>query len=421
MKHVSPITGNGVDLSSAKPPPEGEGGVRGNKNEAKSLFKSSHPILLPEGEGGRILKSTILPFTGSYTLNDVQFLLKPMTMPDTPVYIKEALIQSGKKHYSEMLTHESLPPDDYLPLFYRAMTLNQDRLAEHLLLLAEDILTTRPHGITLVSLARAGTPVGVLLKHVLNRHFKIQVEHYSISILRDVGIDQNALRYILQNHAPESLVFVDGWTGKGVIARQLATSLQAFAISDGISIPAELYVLTDLSGWATVSASSEDYLIPSSILNATISGLVSRSVYDKNQANPSDFHGCLYYEQFARHDLSNYFIETILARVDRVRDVVGGRLGAHSNNRHQLQTISRQFLHWVAERYGVAQHNYIKPGIGEATRVLLRREAQLLLLQDFDSEETLHLRWLAKSKSIPIAVFKDLPYRAAALIKEIEL
>jgi hypothetical protein len=360
------------------------------------------------------------PFTGSYTHDDVQFLLKPRSMPDTPVHIKEALIQSGKKHYSEMLTHESLPPDDYLPLFYRAMTLNQDRLAEHLLLLAEGILATRPHGITLVSLARAGTPVGVLLKHVLKRYFNIQVDHYSVSILRDVGIDQNALRYILQNHAPESLVFVDGWTGKGVIARQLASSLQAFAVSDGISIPAELYVLTDLSGWATVTASSEDYLIPSCILNATISGLVSRSVYDKHTAGPADFHGCLYYEQFARHDLSNYFIETILARVDRVRDVVGGRLGAHSNNRHQLQTISRQFLHWIAERYGMTQHKYIKPGIGEATRVLLRREAKLLLLQDLDSEAIQHLRWLAESKSIPIAVFKDLPYRAASLIKEIE-
>ena len=263
-----------------------------------------------------------------------------MTMPDTPVHIKEALIQSGKKHYSEMLTHESLPPDDYLPLFYRAMTLNQDRMAEHLLLLAEGILATRPQGITLVSLARAGTPVGVLLKHVLKRYFNIQVEHYSISILRDVGIDQNALRYILQNHAPESLVFVDGWTGKGVIARQLATSLQAFAVSDGIHIPAELYVLTDLSGWATVAASSEDYLIPSCILNATISGLVSRSVYDKHTASPTDFHGCLYYEQFAQHDLSNYFIDAILARVDIIRQVFRSGIGSPSQ---QSSTITNHF------------------------------------------------------------------------------
>jgi hypothetical protein len=358
------------------------------------------------------------PFSGSYAPGDVRFLLKPMTLEDTPVHVKEALIQSGKKHYSQMLTHESLPPDDYLPLFYRAMSLNQDRLAEHLLRLAEGILATRPRGVTLVSLARAGTPVGVLLKHVLKRHFNTEAKHYSISILRDVGLDQNALRYILQRHAPESLVFVDGWTGKGVIARQLAASLEDFAISDGITIPAELYVLADLSGWAAVAASSEDYLIPSCILNATISGLVSRSVYDPGTAAPADFHGCLYYEHFARHDLSSYFIETILGRVAMIASV--SRHEAPAHNREALRTQSRQFLQWIAGHYGVTQPNYIKPGIGEATRVLLRREARLLLLRDLDSEATRHLRWLAESKSIPITVFKDLPYRAAALIKEIE-
>ena len=363
----------------------------------------------------------MMPFTGSYTPDDVQFLLKPMTLPDTPVHIKETLIQSGKKHYSQLLTHESLPPDDYLPLFYRAMTLNQDKMAEHLLQLAEAVLTTRTQGITLVSLARAGTPVGVLLKQVLKRHFNTEVKHYSISILRDVGIDQNALRHILKNHAPESLVFVDGWTGKGVIARQLAASLDAFAITDGIAIPAELYVLTDLSGWATVAASSEDYLIPSCILNATISGLVSRSVYDPATANPADFHGCLYYDRFAAQDLSQYFIATILARVDSIGQVLKDQLTTHADHRQQLQAISLRFLQWVAERYGITRHNHIKPGIGEATRVLLRREAQLLLLQDLDCEATLHLRWLAESKAIPITVFNDLPYRAVALIKEIAL
>ena len=395
---------------------------------------------------------TTMPFTGSYTPDDVQFLLKPMSLPDTPVHLKETLIQSGKKHYSQLLTHESLPPDDYLPLFYRAMTLNQDLMAEHLLLLAESIVATRPQGITLVSLARAGTPVGVLLKHVLKRQFHTEVKHYSISILRDVGIDANALRHILQNHAPESLVFIDGWTGKGVIARQLAASLEDFANTDGIVIPAELYVLTDLSGWAAVAASSEDYLIPSCILNATISGLVSRSVYEPATAGPADFHGCVYYDRFAEHDLSQYFIAAILARVDilnmgthcgfsrplpagegwgegiqksanrdRSQYSIKDRPKTQAYNRQQLQATSRQFLQWIAERYGITRPNYIKPGIGEATRVLLRREAQLLLLQDLDSEATLHLRWLAESKGIPIAVCNDLPYRAAALIKEIAL
>ncbi|TAN65495.1 MAG: hypothetical protein EPN17_16585 [Methylobacter sp.] len=386
-----------------------------------------------------------IPFTGSYSLDDVQILLKPMTMPDTPVHIKEALIQSGSKHYSQMLTHESLPPESYLQLFYQAMVLNQQRMAEHLLVLAARIFATRPHGITLVSLARAGTPVGVLLKHLLKRYFNIEASHYSISILRDVGIDQNALRTILQNHAPESLVFVDGWTGKGVIARQLTTSLEDFAASDGVAIPGELYVLADLSGSAAVAASSEDYLIPSCILNATVSGLISRSVYDPQTASPSDYHGCVYYRQFEQHDLSRYFIDTMLACVElawqehqgehgsntvksspagkRAHELkrIGLGFGSGSHDRLQLQATSQALLRWITECYGIGQHNYVKPGIGEATRVLLRREARVLLLRDLDGEATRHLRWLAESRSIPIDVFTELPYRAVALIKEMQL
>jgi hypothetical protein len=360
-------------------------------------------------------------FSGSYTADDVQFLLKPIEMQDTPVHIKEALIQSGKKHYSQMLSHESLPPDHYLPLFYQAMELNQHRMAEHLLALAQRMLVTRPNGITLVSLARAGTPVGVLLKHVLNRYFNMEVSHYSISIIRDIGLDQNALRHILQTHDPKSLVFVDGWTGKGVIARQLAASLQTFASTDGVCIPAELYVLADLSGSAAVAATSEDYLIPSCILNATVSGLVSRSIYDPDTVSATDFHGCVYYRQFEQHDLSRYFIDKILACVELASQQNPGTFEITVPDRLQLQRKSQSLLQWISDHYDISQYNYIKPGIGEATRVLLRREAQVLLLQNIDCDATRHLRWLAESRAIPINIISDLPYRAVALIREIQL
>jgi hypothetical protein len=340
-----------------------------------------------------------------------------MRVENTPIHLKEALIQSGKKHYSQMLSHESLPATEYVTLFHEALALNQERVARHLLILAKQIIATRPQGITLVSLARAGTPIGVLLKQVLRRHFDIDVAHYSVSIIRDVGLDQNALRFILQHHRPESLVFVDGWTGKGVIARQLATSLAAFAATDGINIPAELYVLTDLSGSATVAASSEDYLIPSSVLNSTVSGLVSRSVYEPHTAAASDFHGCIYYQQFEEQDLSAYFIDTMLACVGRVWH--GGEFAPPIIDRQHKQAVSQTLLRDLAKQYSISHINYIKPGIGEATRVLLRREAQHLLLRDLNAQATQHLRWLAESKSIPITVYSDLPYQAVALIKEI--
>ncbi|WP_394754503.1 cysteine protease StiP domain-containing protein [Crenothrix sp.] len=357
-------------------------------------------------------------FSGSYPANDVRFLLKPLKMQDTPVHVKEALIQSGAQHYSELLTHESLPSPEYLQLFHQAMALNQQRMAEDLLRLTKQIVATRTQGITLVSLARAGTPIGVLLKHILARYYTIEAPHYSISILRDVGLDKNALRYLVQNHHPGSLVFVDGWTGKGVIARQLAESLRTFAAETGIFVPAELYVLTDLSGSAAVAASADDYLIPSCILNATVSGLISRTVIDKKNLASTDFHGCVYYQGYKPQDLSQYFINTLLTVINKLStDPV--KPYDSELDKQSRQTISEQFLKQITQRYNVSHHNYIKPGIGEATRVLLRRKAKLLLLRESDNNATQHLRWLAQAKSIPIDILSDLPYQAAALIQEV--
>ncbi|MGH8499539.1 MAG: cysteine protease StiP domain-containing protein, partial [Methylococcales bacterium] len=251
-------------------------------------------------------------FSGSYGSDDVCILLKPVTLPDTPLPEKEKMIQSGLRHYSELLTHERLPSRRYMALFYRGLRRNNQRMAVDLLRLAGLIAATRAGDITLVSLARAGTPIGVLLKHVLMRHFGRDAAHYSVSIIRDRGIDRNALRYIIERHEDSSLVFIDGWTAKGVIAAELQRSVADFNRRAGSAISPALHVLSDLSGTAEVAAGCEDYLIPSSILNATISGLISRSILTSEQIGPCDFHGCLYYRQFSAADLSRWFVSKLL-------------------------------------------------------------------------------------------------------------
>lgn len=362
-------------------------------------------------------------FSGSYPASDVRFLLKPIAVANTPVGIKEALIQSGQKHYSEMLTHENPPDEAYLGLFHQALADNKTLMAMDIMRLAERIVASRPRDITLVSLARAGTPIGVLLNRVLKKHFHTTADHYSISIIRDIGIDENALLHILKSHAADSIVFIDGWTGKGVIARQLTISLREFKEKHRIEIRPELYVLADLSGMASVSASSEDYLIPSSILNATVSGLISRSVIDRSQLSASDFHGCLFYEKFAKADLSLLFIETLIAEIDKLAEnpsdlppanqTVGDR-----QVKSMLRERSERFLDWIGQDYRISNHNLIKPGIGEATRAILRREADLLLIKQQNDPAIKHLIFLAESKNIRMQCISHLPYRAVALINE---
>jgi hypothetical protein len=357
-------------------------------------------------------------FTGSYTADDVHILLKVIDVPDTSVQEKERRIQQEQRHYSEMLSHERLPSAQYMQLFHQAMLDNKMQMARDCFCLAQKISERRTGEIVLVSLARAGTPVGVVLKHTLSQCFQRNVSHYSISIIRDRGIDENALNYILARHADSSIVFVDGWTGKGVIAHELKQSVEDFNQGHQYHIDSGLYVLVDLAGVAAVAASAEDYLIPSSILNATLSGLISRSVLNADYTNVQDFHGCVFYQQFATADLSQWFVVELLGCIEQLR------LGAEHDKQAEIDCIalqqqSKAFIARIKQEYKVSDENRIKPGIGEATRVLLRRVPDLVLLRDKDDAAVVHLSILAKEKQVAVLYQADLPYRAVSLIKDV--
>src|SRR5262249_23018945 len=132
-----------------------------------------------------------------------------------------------------------------------------------------------------------------------------------------------------------------------------------------------LYTVADLCGVAAFAATAEDYLIPSSILGATISGLVSRSILNADVVGPNDFHGCLYYEEFAGVDLSRWFVDEIEKEIGSQN--FGGSPPPAVCRGSDLRQASTTFLAEMQRRFGVSNLNYIKPGIGEATRVLLRR------------------------------------------------
>ena len=354
-------------------------------------------------------------FSGSYAGADVTFLLKPLPLADfvEDVGEKERLIQSGRRHYSEMLSPERLPSPRYEAVFEQACAANGERMARDCLVLAGLIAARRSGPVTLVSLARGGTPVGVILKRLLERVHGRSTTHYSVSIVRDRGIDANALRHILaQGHAPTSIVFVDGWTGKGVIARELAASVAGVNAEHGTAIDSGLHVLSDLAGSAACAASCEDYLIPSSILNATVSGLVSRSVLNE-AIGPDDFHGCVLYSDFAPHDRSRAFVDEVeaLALAD------GARVEALAIDTQAAAERSQAYIAAAMARYGIHDVNLVKPGIGEATRVLLRRAPRLLVLRDVLASATAHLRLLAEEKGVAVEIDPQLPYQAVSLIR----
>jgi hypothetical protein len=359
----------------------------------------------------------LTPFTGSYPPEDTVFLLKPMQLETVDIAAKERLIQSGQRHYSEMLTPERAPGPRYLQLFEALTERYAARLAAEILALAGHLARTRSRQITIVSLARAGTPIGALLVRALRGLGRSEVRHYSISIIRDRGMDENALAFILRHEQrdPAGIAFVDGWTAKGVITEELQRALQRWNTSQPEQLDTALHVVSDIGGTADIAATYDDYAIPSGILNATVSGLTSRSILN-TAIGPEDFHGCVFYQEFAPHDRSVWFLDQV---AEHFTTVAAGSVRNDRNERQERRQAMKEFLIRLQDRYQISDHNFVKPGVAEATRVLLRRIPGLLLLKEPAHPDVAHLHWLVGEKQVPVVIDPKMPIQAAALIKEL--
>lgn len=346
----------------------------------------------------------------TYSEKDVTILLKDISGLVTPLDTKqrERLIQSGT-HYSQMLPLEYEPSPAYMAAYERALRLYAGITADAVAVAAEKIWAERGRDAVLVSLARAGTSIGVLIKRYLRLKYAVETAHYTISIIRGRGIDHNAMRYILSRHRPGDIQFVDGWTGKGAIQRELNAAMGAYpGVSPGLA------VLSDPARVAEKCGTHEDFLIASSCLNATVSGLLSRTFLRPDIIGPDDFHGAAFYRELLEKDQTYGFIDAVEkqfrfdlwpAAQSGGRDESGGW-----NGLDEVREIGR--------RFHISDINLIKPGIGEATRVLLRRLPWKLLVYRLDDELHLgHLYQLAREKGVTLVEYPLRCYKACGLIR----
>lgn len=349
-------------------------------------------------------------FSGSFAASDITFLLTPMALAFTDVAEKEKLLQSGQAHYSDMLSEESAPQPEQLNVFRNAVMEYADRLRSEVDALAVNIsnnVSARP--IVLASLVRAGAPLGVLLHRAL-ADMGIPSVHYGISIIRDRGIDEKALEHIEAQYSPEHIVFVDGWVGKGAILGQLK---EALAGRPGYEGEPRLAVLADPCHIAWLSASDEDWLIPFGILGAPVAGLISRSIYQTDT-----YHGCVEYTSLVACDQTQWFIEQARAAKGRA-DLFEKALEWHRDpaRTEQCENVVKS----VMERFGVAKRNYVKPGVAEATRAVMRRVPDTVLVKDMSDPDLRVLLTLCSQKGAHVIEVGELiaPYRAVTIIKKV--
>ncbi|MGP4788723.1 cysteine protease StiP domain-containing protein [Psychrobacter sp. 1Y11] len=371
--------------------------------------------------------------SGSYLADDVTVLLDIVDkteVADVPVSEKETLIQSGQRHYSDMLTLEQAPSARHEQLYLQALAQGKARMASDIANLAYTLheifqaSVNEKTPLIVVSLVRAGLPVGVLLQRALidaNSAYALPTKHYGISIIRDRGLDPVALQLILDSHPGSPIIFVDGWTGKGAIYQQLARSLKPFVddrhpnftniFHQGKGV-IPLLTLADPAGVAWLAASFDDWLIPSGLLNSTVSGLISRSLYTEPH---SGLHRALFYDNLVAIDHSLSFIEQIESERQQLT-TAPKRLATFIQPRYSTQSI----IDKIATQYSIDNLNRIKPTIAEATRAILRRDPERILLATADHPDTTLLRHLCRDRDIEISVLgaKILPYQAITLIKQ---
>ncbi|MBV7248557.1 phosphoribosyltransferase [Streptomyces sp. MW-W600-10] len=385
-----------------------------------AVVPSYTPTPVPHAQESAVLPEPLRgPDFSSYAPEDVGWLLQDLsdTELEAPTEEREEAIQSGGAHYAESLPVEYQPSAEYQALFTAALETSATRIARAVGTVTETVLAERGPRPVLVSLARAGTPVGVLMRRWARHRHGLDLPHYAISIVRGRGIDATALRWLAAHHDPADVVFVDGWTGKGAITRELAAAITEFEASGGpAGFDPEISVLADPGGCVRTYGTREDFLIPSACLNSTVSGLISRTVLRADLVGPDDFHGGKFYRELAESDVSGLFLDTVAARFDEVA-------GQVEDEAKELLAADRAptWEGWAAverisEEYGIHDVNLVKPGVGETTRVLLRRVPWKILAKRGAGADLTHIRLLAEQRGVPVEEVDDLPYSCVGLI-----
>lgn len=361
---------------------------------------------------------------------DVTILLKNLTsdgMKELSTEERERLIQSGV-HYSEMLPLEYVPTNEYLKLYEKSLKEQTYLTAKDLATMSEAIILfkkerelkenlTESKRIAVVSLARAGTPIGVLFKRYMDMfHPEYNVAHYTASIIRGRGIDRNAMNYVASQENVSDIVFLDGWTGKGAINNVLKLEVYNLKQLDNEKwkdLSDELVVMADPANICRVCGTHLDRLVPSSCLNSTVTGLISRTILNKNYINESDgdFHGAVYFghnDGMLEADKTYEFIDAIVDFLSKKFDAETVRI-VQANAQKILDSGANgvkgiDIVKNIAQSEGVDDFNKIKPGVGECTRVLLRRVPKKILVNsDYIGNESIeHIFQLARERNVEV-------------------
>ena len=335
--------------------------------------------------------------SGSYPATDVTMLFQRLT--DTQ--LMSARIPDPVGHYARTVPNEPAPESIVDRLF-------DDTLAQHAAAVAETVANTAAQLLTLdqpptlVSLARAGIPAGVLLARCLQQWTSRPTPHYAVGLLDGLGLDTAAIAHIAAMHPAESIVFVDGWIGKGATINELRDHAAR------LGVPGRLAALADPTGLADHAGTNEDLLIPHALLNKTVCGLLGRPIHRPDITGPNSYFAAEHATELRSRDKSLHYVESIGALVPTTPPLL------HHPGIDDVKIPAAAAIDAIAARHTNGRTELVKAGLSETCRALTRDRARIILTRE---ETHATLAALAEWRDVPVKTEDIGPYRAVAIVE----
>lgn len=345
----------------------------------------------------------------TYFSDDCIFLLEDLTDKVLPLSVKEkeAYINAGG-NYSEVISKEEPLDLEVINIFKRLTLAHAYQIADYVGTICDHLHKKYADQMVFVSLARAGSPVGVLMKRYMLWRYGIEIGHYSISIIRDRGIDENALDYILKQHPGKELCFIDGWTGRGSITYELKKAIDQYNKKRSLHLNSDLIVLMDPAHLSKIAGTKKDICLPNACLNSTICGLVSRTIFLKDKDDKA-FHGAIFLKEYKYQDYTNWFILQIIKKFHEPRS-------AAIADQIDTDYVNSVYQDLMLD-FGTLEKTKVKLSIGESSRALIRRIPKIVLIKHPENPDLAFVLKMAQEKGIMVKKYDTREYECITILQ----
>jgi hypothetical protein len=139
-------------------------------------------------------------------------------------------------------------------------------------------------------------------------------------------------------------------------------------------------------------------------------------VLNNEVLRPDQFHGAKFYAELADEDRSATFLDAVTEHFADVAGEVAEALPALRDSDRSATWAGWAAITELSATYGIKNLNLIKPGVGETTRVLLRRVPWRVLIRPGAEPDLQHILLLAEQRGVSVESVEGLAYSCVGLI-----